>query len=436
VLIFLALLSVFTLSFAAERHFDTYKKGDGNGHTLLVIGGVHGDEPGGFFAPSILIQHYQISNGSLWIVPNLNFDSIVRNQRGAYGDLNRKFDRLSLDDKDYVIIQDIKALILNPRVDLLLNLHDGHGFYRESWENTIFNPGAWGQTCIIDQNVLDINSPFKNLDAIARHVSTNLNKSPLEQEYHDFHVKNTETKDKDEQMQLSLTYFAVTHEKPAFAIETSKNLTKLERKVQYQLRAIEEFLKVMAIHYKRDFDLDNYEQVSQIVNELGVLTLNNQMSFHLSSLKKDIYFVPLKDAHNLAAFTHPLGSMRIDSKKQYQVSVGNQLVTTLHPQYFELETQLDSIKMVRDGEEILVQKGSTVAVRNSFKILVGASYRVNIIGFTKEGVSSESDVLVSFNEVLKRYSIDTDGYKYRVEFYRENKFSGMVIIDFTPDEND
>ena len=251
--------------FSANLHFDIYKKNSNKGHTLLVIGGIHGDESGGYFAPSLLIKHYKVLDGNLWIIPNLNADSIIKYRRGIYGDMNRKFNKISKKDKDYKIIQDIKKIITNKKVDLLINLHDGRGFYRVKWKNTIFNPRAWGQTCIIDQKVLDINSKFKNLDEIASRVSSNLNKQRLEKKYHDFRVKNTKTKYKDEQMQLSLTYFAVNHDKPAFAIETSKNLKQLARKVQYQLRAIEEFMNIMDIKYKRDFDLDNYDEVKKLL---------------------------------------------------------------------------------------------------------------------------------------------------------------------------
>lgn len=59
--------------------------------TLLVIGGIHGNEPGGYFAPSILATHYKILSKNLWIVPNLNKDSIIANKRGINGDMNRKF---------------------------------------------------------------------------------------------------------------------------------------------------------------------------------------------------------------------------------------------------------------------------------------------------------------------------------------------------------
>jgi hypothetical protein len=211
--------------------------------TLLVIGGIHGDEPGGFFSASVLASHYKINSKNLWVIPNLNKKSIQRNRRGIHGDMNRKFATLRKNDKDKKIIEEIKKIILTKKVSLVLNLHDGHGFYRKENKGNIFNPNAWGQTCVIDQCNLNKNQPFGNLDDIAKTVKDNMNKK-LIKEHHNFNVRNTNTKYDDEAMQLSLTYFAVTHNKPAFAIESSKNLSSLSQKVFYQLLAIEEFMNI------------------------------------------------------------------------------------------------------------------------------------------------------------------------------------------------
>ncbi|MCG3717203.1 hypothetical protein L5F64_16535, partial [Aliarcobacter butzleri] len=216
-----------------------------------------------YFAPAFFEKYYKITKGSVWVIPNINGDSIIANQRGIYNDMNRKFSVIEKDDPDYFIIERVKKIILDKKVDLILNLHDGHGFYRETYENAIFNPKAWGQATIIDQDKINGLNKFGDLDNIATQVKNNLNKDKLFQEFHSFGVKNTQTKFKDEQMQLSLTYFAVTNNKPAFAIETSKNITDLTEKVIYQLKSMEEFMKIMDIEFQRDFDINNYEEVKK-----------------------------------------------------------------------------------------------------------------------------------------------------------------------------
>ena len=94
--------------------FTLHKKGTPDGPTLLVIGGIQGDEPGGFTAASLIVTDYEITSGNVWVVPNLNFESIVRSARGVHGDMNRKFHHIHASDPEYEAVQDIKRLILDP----------------------------------------------------------------------------------------------------------------------------------------------------------------------------------------------------------------------------------------------------------------------------------------------------------------------------------
>lgn len=261
--------------FASNTPFDLYKKETNpNQHTLLIIGGIHGDEPGGYFAPAFLEKYYKIKSGNIWIIPNLNVDSIMANNRGIYGDMNRKFNFIDKNDNDLSTVNRIKEIILEEKVDLILNLHDGFGFYRDIYEDANFNPNAWGQATIIDQEKINGLDKFGNLDEIATKVNSIVNKDNLFQEYHSFGLKNTQTKLKDDQMQQSLTYFAVTHNKPAFAIETSKNITDLTHKVIYQLKSIEEFMKIMNIEFEREFDINNYEDIKSKIFDFEKVTIN------------------------------------------------------------------------------------------------------------------------------------------------------------------
>ena len=105
--------------FASNTPFDLYKKETNpNQHTLLIVGGIHGDEPGGYFAPAILEKYYKIKSGNLWIIPNLNVDSIMANNRGIYGDMNRKFNVIDKNDNDLLTINRIKEIILEKLIVL------------------------------------------------------------------------------------------------------------------------------------------------------------------------------------------------------------------------------------------------------------------------------------------------------------------------------
>lgn len=424
------LLLVINLFAVTNRDFSIYKKESQTpSHTLLIIGGIHGDEPGAYFAPAFFEKYYKITKGSVWVIPNINGDSIIANQRGIYNDMNRKFSVIEKDDPDYFIIERVKKIILDKKVDLILNLHDGHGFYRETYENAIFNPKAWGQATIIDQDKINGLNKFGDLDNIATQVKNNLNKDKLFQEFHSFGVKNTQTKFKDEQMQLSLTYFAVTNNKPAFAIETSKNITDLTEKVIYQLKSIEEFMKIMDIEFQRDFDINNYEEVKKRLFDFGEVKINENIAFDLSDSRKILRFVPLKKENNEFKFENSLGATKIVDNK-YEVYIGNINVTNLFPQIFDVKEYKDSIKIEVDGKVISTKLGEVIDVKNSFKIVKNDFFRVNVIGFSKTGVDSEDDILLKKSDIVDSFSIDTNNKQYRVEFYKDNNFYGMITINF------
>ena len=423
---FIVFLPFFCL-FASNSDFSLYKKETNpSEHTLLIIGGIHGDEPGGYFAPAFLERYYKIKSGNLWIIPNLNVDSIMANNRGIYGDMNRKFSIADKKDEDYITVNKIKELILEKNVHLILNLHDGYGFYRNKYENAIFNPNSWGQATIIDQEKID--DKFGNLDEIANKVNTSLNNEGLFKDFHSFGVKNTQTKFKDEQMQLSLTYFAVTNNKPAFAIETSKNITDLTYKVIYQLKSIEEFMKIMDIEFEREVDINNYEEVKKRVYDFGKITINDNISFDLSDIKNSIKFLPMKKSDNKIEFNHSLAKAKFDDNK-YEIYVGNIKVCELSPQVFDMETSQNKIKILLDGKEIETSFGTQIDIKNDFKILK-SDLRANIIGFSKDGRDSEDEILIKKSDIQNNYSIDNNSAKYRAEFYKDGKFCGMIILNF------
>ena len=425
---FLLLFLPILLLQASKLHFKKYEKnGKQKGDTLLVIGGIHGNEPGGYFAPSILIQHYKITKGNLIIIPNLNFDSDIRNKRGIYKDMNRKFAYISKKDPDYQIIKDIKKIILLPKVDLILNLHDGHGFYRPKWENIIFNPKAWGQALIIDQ--MSIKTPkYKDLGRISKQIINRINNSIFKKK-HIFGIKNTKTKFNDEQMKLSLTYFAITHNKPALAIETSKNIKELRKKVYYQLLAIEEFMRVMDIKYERDFKLSERD-IKRVLKEYGFLSINNRFKIDLNRAKRYINFVPLKREANSFIFSHPLGAV-IRSKNIYQVMIGNKKIAKLRGEFFKLSNYHPILNIKTADKTIDITNKTEVIADKRFMVVADKKLRVNIIGYTSKRYKNESNIWIKLEDIDKRYSIYKDKMAFRVEFYDDkNRYIKTVIIEF------
>ena len=417
-----------TYAFSANLHYSLIKKDSGKeGSTLLIVGGIHGDEPGGYFAPMLLARYYKIESGNLWIVPNLNFDSIVKNSRGINGDMNRKFAKIETKDKDFDTVAEVKKLILNPKVDLTLNLHDGQGFYRDRQIDKNFNPKAWGQATIIDQQQIS-NAKYGNLAEIAKKVNQETNVDLIE-DVHEFNVKNTNTKSQDKAMQQSLTYFSITNNKPAFAIETSKNITQLSHKVFYQLKTIEKFMNVMNIKYSRSFELSE-ENIKKLLNDDGMLEIPpTKITLDLATLKTYIKFFPMSKDKLVYNSNNPLVAV-IKDKDEYKIMNGNILVSTLKPDFIEFEHSLNDIGLIIDGKKTTAKIGSLISAKNSFQIDPINGYRINIIGYSKPGVVSEGGIRVEPKDFIKSYAIDKDETTYMVQFYKDKKFCGMVNIKF------
>lgn len=60
--------------------FDFIKKGEQDENTLLLIGGIQGDEPGAFMAASLIATHYDIKKGSVWLFQILTFILLLKGQ--------------------------------------------------------------------------------------------------------------------------------------------------------------------------------------------------------------------------------------------------------------------------------------------------------------------------------------------------------------------
>ena len=423
---FIVLIFLF-LNLSADIQLIKKENRDSN-TTLLVIGGIHGNEPGGYFAASILATHYNITSKNLWIVPNLNKPSIRSNLRGINGDMNRKFSKIDDNDKDKTTVEEIKKTILLKNVSLVLNLHDGNGFYREEDQGTVFNPTAWGQTCVIDQCALKEDQIFGNLNTIALTVKENINKKLLKA-HHSFNVKNTKTKYEDEEMKLSLTYFSVTNNKPAFAIETSKNLSSLSQKIYYQLLAIEEFMKIMGISFIRNFDL-NEQKIEKIIKNYGNLGINDNILLDFSDIKKSLSFIPIKSESNVFKFSHPLGDFK-KNRGSYIIYVGGKKITTLKPQYFKMAKSCpEKFRFEIDGTTVSINRTSDFFVNDDFKVLKSKDLRVNVIGYRSKSGSDESGIRIALKNLSKKFSVDKQNKVYRVEFYNNNEFCSMSMVHF------
>jgi hypothetical protein len=434
-LTFLLLVLFIQTILADERlEFSLHKIDSGvPGPTILVVGGIQGDEPGGFHAASLLATDYQVTQGSIWVVPNLNFESIIKRSRGVYGDMNRKFARMKPTDPDYSEVERIKSLIRSPEVDFIFNMHDGSGFYRTHNIDTQHNPNRWGQSIIIDQEKLDT-PKYSDVGTFAREVTEQVNQQLLNEE-HRYHVKNTHTRQGNAEMEKTLTYYAINNGKAAVGIEASKNLPTHER-VYYHLNALEAFMQRLGIQFTRSFKLEPLLVKQTIDNNIRIALHENRLLLDVAEARHRINYLPMqRDARIEFTASNPL--VAITSKGNgYHVNYGNRNLTFLHPQFFEYDTSLNAIDMHVDGNRSNVTLGSIVTVIDRFSVDPLEGYRINVIGWTRKGIDNEVGYEIKRDHISHRFSVDLSSTLFRVEVYREEKFCGMVLVKFAGAQED
>jgi len=424
-LFFLLLVGTF-LNASTVFDFDLIKKGQENNNTLLVIGGIQGDEPGGFISASLLATHYEITEGSLWIVPNLNFYSIIKRSRGPYGDMNRKFAYLSKSDPEYETIQRIKGYIQSDKVKLIVNLHDGSGYYRKNYEDKEHSPYKWGQCSIIDQKTIKIDK-YSNLKEISSQVVKHVNANLLRDE-DKYHTHNTKTREGDKEMEKTLTYFAINNSKAAFGNEASKNLPTHER-AYYHLLALEKYMDVVGIKYKRKFTLSANGVYRAINDDIYISLYDGKIKLPLSQIRDSLKYFPIKkDAEVEFKASNPL--LHIVKKGNiYTIHYGNRRLANLKADYQEYDKPNNIVTLEVDGKSQEVKFGSIIDVEKNFLVKDASNYRINVIGFTNKS-KIETNIKIKKTQIAKRFSVDKKGQVYRVEYYLDKKFAGMILVKF------
>lgn len=228
-------------------------KGRLNGPTAMILGGIHGDEPGAYLSAD-LYADLTLKRGQLIVIPRANFKSIIHNHRGTDGDMNRKFALLEADDPEAQVVAILKSLMAES--DLLLTMHDGSGFYRPTWESDLANPNRYGQSIIADAGQYLHPKTGHNIDLqdYANKVIARINKD-IDDPLHKFHFFNMET-DSDasayKEHRNSATYYALTKIGiPAFCIETSKQLPSMGMKIHQHNLAINAFLDLFGLELEQ-----------------------------------------------------------------------------------------------------------------------------------------------------------------------------------------
>jgi hypothetical protein len=140
------------------------------GKIALVLGGVHGNEPGGWLAADRVVDNLRPENGALLVVPRANKVAVGLFERttDALGDLNRSYpgfdDGLPMERMAVQICNTIRDY----HVDLVHDMHESWAFYKDRATNgtafigeTIATNGDAG-TAIVKTVIERVNATAQN----------------------------------------------------------------------------------------------------------------------------------------------------------------------------------------------------------------------------------------------------------------------------------
>ncbi|SHN49245.1 M99 family carboxypeptidase catalytic domain-containing protein [Desulfovibrio litoralis] len=400
--------------------------------TVLIVGGIQGDEPGGFSAASLLVTNYTITKGEVWVVPSLNFNSMVTRNRGTLGDMNRKFAYISKDDPDKEIIQHIKVLIEQPEVSLVLNLHDGSGFYRPQHEDDLHSPKRWGQSLIIDNTIMKDSSHKVDLEKLGSEVLSEVNKRLVKPE-HRLYLHNTRTPAGNKEMEKTLSYYAYLKGKPAFGLEASKEFST-EYRAYYHLLMIEAFLKQYNVEFKRDFSLTPKGILAALNRDVKLSAEENRIVLPLENARQLITMLPMKKRTDSDLKPSKPIMTVIQKNNSYQILYGNRFLTQVKPVFMDFDNSLNEVEIVVDDMKKKVKFGEVLKVGSTFSVSEIKGIRVNAIGAQKgdpKRNGCESGVVLTKKDFIESYSVDNAANLYRIELYKGKAFAGMILIDFS-----
>lgn len=438
-LFFLVICAMFLFvakTYASPLDYTVLQLGSHNENTsidtvphILIIGGIQGDEPGGFNAAALIGTHYCFKNGYVTIIPNLNFLSIIDRNRGSYGDMNRKFAKLDEKDPDFATVRKVQEMVRSPEVDLILNLHDGSGFYSPQYISELKNPKRWGNSIIIDQE--QCNSPkYSELGEIGRKVATHVQANLLHKS-HSFNLHNTDTAKGDKEMEKTLTWFAIGQGKPAFGIEASKNLNVPER-VYYHLQAIEVFFRHVGIEYERDFELDTKSIKKTLSSNIYLGFMNNRLVLPLEDIRRpQVGVFPMEKDYEVHGNSPILTA--IAKQNTMQVHYGNNRLTNFNVEWVELDTSLETMEIELDGKIVAAKFGDILYAEEYAKLIPQEGYRLNAIGaVVGDGPrGDESGIKIYKKDFQSRFSLDKNGSQFRLEVYKGKKYVGTFVLEYS-----
>lgn len=221
-----------------------YRQGELPGPTIMVQGGIQGDEAAGYITAQLLSQS-KVQRGNLIVLPRANVPSIHLRKRQVNVDMNRRFDQDYNRFYEDRVARVIRYLLNS--ADAFIHLHEGSGFYHPTYVDNLRNPMRYGQSIIVDTLVYDKIDLAHTVNSVLAELNSSINSPDFQ-----FKLFNTRTFDKGTEypeMRKSLTCYALAeHGIPAMAVEVSKDIRQIDWKVRQQLSATIMLLQRFGVH--------------------------------------------------------------------------------------------------------------------------------------------------------------------------------------------
>jgi hypothetical protein len=146
------------------------------GEVIMLLGGVHGNEPGGWMAAERIIDTIRPASGALLVVPRANKLAINLFQRTTdeLGDLNRAYPGNPGGKPMEVMADQVVQTLREFRVNVLIDMHESWAFYNNRAQNgTAFlgqtvstypeEPGITLAKTVVEQVNTRIQAPVEEL---------------------------------------------------------------------------------------------------------------------------------------------------------------------------------------------------------------------------------------------------------------------------------
>ena len=430
-----------------------FLQGQKSGPTIMVQGGIQGDELAGVIAAQILTRSL-VKKGNLIVIPRANLPSLYAFKRQINVDLNRRFDRDYNQYYEDYLARAIRYMV--SKSDGLIHLHEGSGFYSPTYIDSLRNPRHYGQSIIIDAHIFENRIYLANL-ALGALSRINGSLKPARYSFQLFNMNTFAAGTLYPEQRKSLTYYTLGKLKiPALAVEVSKNIRNLPWKVNCHCRIVKDLLSQMGVEIELPANITRL--VKEWFNDSVKIKINDQDVAKSSHITLTPYAeLNVQLATNPDAASHQTDkALAVTLPHMDYLNLINTKFVCLHPfpylniildgkkikrikikwkkNWFRKSPELPilvysqdkKIKLARPGTQISAYEGQTILLHGLW--LEHGQEILNVKGFVSNKISNDGQdksvpIVLAKDGFMPRYIQESDskGQEWSFNIQRETR---------------